>query len=95
MSKVEEGLASIGRGLFVLRVGQSKEVFQLPLQRLEGGSLHGVLVPALQHNVVEGGWTARRTLHPVAVLNLVQYLGVGHACEEQNKMLTMRVHTEN
>ena len=35
------------------------------------------LVPALQHDVVEGGWTALWLLHPEPVLNLVQHLEQG------------------
>ena len=91
MSKVEEGLASVGRGLFVLRVGQSKEVFQLPLQRLEGGSLHGVLVPALQHNLVESWRAARGALHAVAVFDLVQDLSVGHPWKKGWIALSLKV----
>ena len=39
------------------------------------------LVPALEHDVVEVRRTALGRLHPVPVLNLVQHLGVRHACE--------------
>ena len=35
------------------------------------------LVPALQHDVVEGGWAALWLLHPEPVLNLVQHLQQG------------------
>ena len=40
-------------------------------------------MPALEHNVVQGGCTALGRLHPVAVLHLVQNLGIGHACREK------------
>ena len=78
-------LLSVCWCFFVLRIWQCEKVFKLPLQGFERGSLHWVLVPALQHNVVEGWRTARRTLHPVAVFHLVQYLGVGHSCKEKHE----------
>ena len=39
----------------------------------EGRPVGGLPVPALSHESVDPGWTARRTLHPVATL---QQLGV-------------------
>jgi len=54
---LRRGLMSVGGGLLVLGVGHGEEVLQLPLQGLEGGPLHGVLVPALQHDVVQLGRT--------------------------------------
>ena len=38
-------------------------------------------MPALEHDVVEEWGAALGALHPVPVLNLVQHLGVRHACE--------------
>ena len=78
-------LLSVCWCFFVLRIWQCEKVFKLPLQGFERRSLHWVLVPALQHNVVEGWRTARRTLHPVAVFHLVQDLGVGHSCKEKHE----------
>jgi hypothetical protein len=67
--------------LFVLGALHGEEVFQLPLQRFERRPLHRVLVPALEHDVVQRSRTARRTRHSVAVLHLVQHLGICHACK--------------
>lgn len=72
-------LVSVGRRLLVLAALHGEEVLQLPLQRLEGGPLDGVLVPALEHDLVERGRATGRTRHAVAVVHLVQHLGVGHA----------------
>lgn len=68
---------SVLRGLFVLRVGHCEEVLQLPLQSLEGWPLHRILVPALEHDVVQSGGTALGLLHPEPVLHLVQDLDNG------------------
>ena len=35
-------------------------------------------MPALQHDVVEGGGAALGLLHPEPVLHLVENLGIGH-----------------
>lgn len=72
-------VASVGRGLLVLRPVHREEVLQFPLERLEGRPFHGVAVPALHHDVVEGGGTARRTRHAVAVVDLVEDLRIRHA----------------
>ena len=71
---IRHWLVSVLRGFLVLRVGHGEEVLQLPLQRLEGWSLHGVLVPALQHDVIQSWWTSLGLLHPEAMLHLVKDL---------------------
>ena len=71
---------SIGNGsFFVLRPFNSEEIFEFPLQCFEGRSLHGVFVPCLQHDFVEGRWAVRRCRHSIAMLHLMQHLRIGHA----------------
>jgi hypothetical protein len=71
--------------LFVLGALHGEEVFQLPLQRLKRRPLHRVLVPALEHDVVQRSRTTGRTRHSVAVLHLVQHLGICHTCEHSKE----------
>lgn len=62
---------SVGGRLLVLRVVHGEEVFELPLQGLEGGPFEGILVPTLQHDFVEGRQTILRARHAVPVFHLV------------------------
>ena len=63
----------------VLRVGDRVEVLQLPLEGLKGRPLDRILVPAFEHDFVELRGASLGGLHPVAVLDLVEDLGVRHA----------------
>ena len=72
-------LVSVLARLLVLRVGHGEEVLQLPLKSFKSWSLHGVLVPTLQHDVVQGGGAPLGGLHPVAVLHLMKDFCVCHA----------------
>lgn len=78
------GPGSVGGRLLVLGVVHGEEVLELPLQRLEGGPLERVLVPALQHDLVQRGGAARRARHAVPVFHLVQHFCVRHACKQFN-----------
>lgn len=65
------GGSSVGDGgFFVLGAFDGEKVLELPLQRLESGPLHGILVPALEHDLVQRRRTVGRCRHPVAVLHL-------------------------
>lgn len=72
-------VTSVGRGLLVLGPVHREEVFEFPLERLKGRSLHWVAMPALHHDVVEGGRAAGRTRHAVAVVDLVEDFRIRHA----------------
>lgn len=78
------GVTSVSRRFFILRSFHGKKVLQLPLQCLESGSLHCVLVPALQHDIVEGCRATRWTWHTVTMLHLMQYFGICHTCNNQS-----------
>ena len=41
------------------------------------------LVPALEHDVIQGGGAALGGLHPVSVLNLVEDLGICHTWKKR------------
>lgn len=73
------GPGSVGGCLFIFRSVHGEEVLKFPLEGLEGGPLQGILVPALEHDVVEGRGTVLRTRHAVTVLDLMEDLGVGHS----------------
>lgn len=75
---------SVGGRLLVLGVVHGEEVLELPLEGLEGGSLQRVLVPALEHDLVEGRWAVLRTRHAVSVLHLVEDFGVCHAWKKRS-----------
>lgn len=70
---------SVGGRLLVLRVVHGEEVLQLPLEGLEGRPLQRVLVPALDHDLVEGRRTILWARHAVAVFHLMQHFSVCHA----------------
>jgi hypothetical protein len=65
------GPGSVGGRLLVLGVVHGEEVFELPLQGLERGPLQRVLVPALQHDVVQRGRAVGWARHAVPMLHLV------------------------
>lgn len=71
---------SVGLRLLVVALVECEKVLQFPLERLEGGSAHRILVPALQHDFVKGGSAVWWTRHTIAMLHLAQHLGVCHAC---------------
>lgn len=63
----------------VLRLSGCEVVLQKGLQILKGGPLLWVLLPALHHELVQGGGAVLRARHPVASLHLLQNLAVVHA----------------
>ena len=65
------GPGSVGGCLLVLGVVHGEEVLELPLQGLEGGSLERILVPALEHDLVQRRGTVLWARHAVAVLYLM------------------------
>ena len=48
---------------------------------MSGVQLH--LMPALQHDVIQGGGATLGGLHPVSVLNLVEDLGICHTWKKR------------
>ena len=72
-------LTSVARGFFVFWIWKCEEVFQLPLESFERRPLHGIFMPTFQHDVVQGWRTTWRTLHSVAMFDLVQYFCVCHS----------------
>ena len=69
-----DGHGSVG----VFARWKGEELFQLPLKCLECRSVHLVLRPAFQHDVVEGLGAVAGARHSVAVLDLVQHFCVRH-----------------
>ena len=65
--------------VLVLAGIEDKEVLEAPLQCLKGGPVRRVLLPAVQHDLVEALWRVGRAGHAVATLELLQHLRVGHA----------------
>lgn len=63
----------------VLRLGGCEVVLQEGLQVLEGGPLLCVLLPALQHQLMQRDGAVLGARHPVASLHLLQNLAVVHA----------------
>ena len=57
---------------------REEELLELPLQGLEGGPLLRLLVPALEHNLVQLLRAVGEPLHAVAVADLFQHLAVRH-----------------
>ena len=64
--------------LLVLALCGCVEVLQDTLQVVEGGALLGLVLPALQHDVIEFGGTGIQALHSVALLQGTDHLWVGH-----------------
>lgn len=71
-------LKSVAWCFFVLGVRQCEEILQLPLKSLKSGPFHGVFVPALQHNIIQGWRATLRTLHSIAMFNLVKHFSICH-----------------
>lgn len=69
----------VGGGVLV------KVVLQLPLQRLKGGPLMLVLLPAVRHDVVNHLLTVGWAGHPVAQRDSLHHLVVAHGCMEERK----------
>lgn len=61
---------SVSLRLLIVTLVGCVEVLELPLQRLERGSAHGILVPALQHYLIQSLLTVRWHWHAIAVLHL-------------------------
>lgn len=70
-------LSDTGRFLVVGAL-YGEELLQLPLQGLKSGSLHLLLPPTLQHDIVQRLGTVRGTGHSVAMFYLVKDFGIGH-----------------
>lgn len=62
-----------------------EEVLQFPLQRLKRGPLQFVLLPALQHDVVDDSVAAGRAGHPVALRDPLHHLVVGHGWKRNRR----------
>lgn len=63
----------------VLRLSGREVVLQEGLQVLKGGPLLCVLLPALQHQLMQRDGAVLGARHPVAPFHLLQYLTVVHA----------------
>lgn len=70
-------LSDTGRFLVVGAL-YGEELLQLPLQGLKSGSLHLLLPPTLQHDIVQRLGTVRGTGHSVAMFYLVKDFSIGH-----------------
>lgn len=70
-------LSDTGRFLVVGAL-YGEELLQFPLQGLKSGSLHLLLPPTLQHDIVQRLGTVRGTGHSVAMFYLVKDFGIGH-----------------
>lgn len=70
---------SVGLCLFVVALVEREEVFEFPLECLESWSAHWVLVPALQHDFIQGGSAIGWAWHTITVLYLAKHLSVCHA----------------
>ena len=74
-------LLSDGRddGVCVLAGGLREKLLQLPLERLKRRPLHLILVPTVEHDLIERDGTAGGARHTIAVLHLVENFSIGHA----------------
>lgn len=71
-------LSQVFTGL-VLGLCGGKVVLQEALQVLESGALFRILLPAVDHELVQGDGAVLRAGHPVTSLHLLQHLSVVHA----------------
>lgn len=65
--------------LLVLALCSCVEILQDALQVIEGGAVLWLVLPALQHDLIEFSGTAVEALHSVAFLQGTDHLWIGHS----------------